>query len=58
MGKISRTWQDYVIRGAFIVAGVVAAVLFTMHGQAEALPPLALGGVLGACFIGMAEPDE
>lgn len=53
-----RTWQDYVLRGAFIAAGVTAAALFTLEGQAEALPPLALGGVIGACAIGMFERDD
>jgi hypothetical protein len=43
--------QDWLIRGVFIAAGVVAATLFTLHGQAEALPPLALGGLVGACMV-------
>lgn len=50
-----RTWQDYALRGAFIAAGVAAAAIFALQGQAEALPPLALGGVIGACAIGMIE---
>ena len=42
---------DGLIRTLFISAGAVAAILFSLHGQADVLPPLALGGLLGACIV-------
>lgn len=56
----STDWRDYGIRGILIIAGAVAAVLFVQHGQADALPPLALGGLLGAGVmhkLGTSEED-
>ncbi len=50
--------NDYLIRGLFIGAGVVAAILFTMKGQAEVLPPLALGALLGAFLVGSADDSS
>jgi hypothetical protein len=50
--KFSSKLQDGLIRMVFISAGVVSAVLFTLHGQGDVLPPLALGGLLGACLVG------
>lgn len=58
MNPSKRTWQDYLLRGAFIAAGAIAATLFALHGQSEALPPLALGGLIGAVAIGAFERDS
>lgn len=41
-------WKDYLTRLLFIAAGGVAAIMFVQTGDAEVLPPLAIGGVLGA----------
>ncbi len=40
--------QDYALRFLFLLAGLVAAVVLTMQGYGQALPGLAIGGVLGA----------
>jgi hypothetical protein len=56
--KFSSKWQDGLIRSVFIAAGVISAVLFTLHGQADVLPPLALGGLLGACLVGGIAGEE
>ena len=44
-------WRDIAIRVAFCAAGIAAAVIFVMRGEAEALPPLALGGAVGALLV-------
>lgn len=41
-------WKDYLTRLLFIAAGGVAAVVFVQSGDAEMLPSLAIGGMLGA----------
>lgn len=50
--KSPYTWKDHLTRLLFIAAGVVAAMIFVETGDAEALPPLALGGMLGAMATG------
>lgn len=49
--KLKANRQDLLLRVLFISAGVVAAVLFSLQGQSHVLPPLALGGLLGACAV-------
>lgn len=48
---MKRSWQDHLLRGLFIVAGIAAAAVFAAKGQADALPPLALGGLVGSSLI-------
>jgi hypothetical protein len=43
--------QDLALRGLFVAAGVLAAVLLAFKGQAQALPAIAAGGALGALFM-------
>ena len=45
-------WKDYAIRLVFIAAGGVAALILAQTGQADALPPMAVGGMLGAALAG------
>lgn len=40
--------QDLALRTLIVLAGGIAATLFILKGQGEALPALALGGTLGA----------
>jgi hypothetical protein len=40
--------QDYALRLLFLLAGLVAAIVLTMKGYGQALPGLAVGGILGA----------
>lgn len=47
--------QDYALRLLFLLAGVVAAIVLTMKGYGQALPGLAIGGVLGAVFAHQVE---
>jgi hypothetical protein len=49
--KLRCDWQDVLTRCLILVAGTVAGVLLVMHGELAALPGLALGGTLGACFV-------
>ena len=51
-------WKDHLTRGAFIAAGMIAAAVFTLQGQADILPPLALGGLVGACVVGGFQRSE
>jgi hypothetical protein len=44
-------WQDLMLRALIVSAGVIAAALFVIQGDAEALPPLAFGGAVAACVI-------
>jgi hypothetical protein len=44
-------WRELLTRCLFLAAGMVAAILLALTGQLEALPGLALGGTLGACFV-------
>ncbi len=43
--------QDFALRALIVAAGLVAAVLFALKGQAQALPALAVGGTLGALVM-------
>jgi hypothetical protein len=57
--KSKVVWQDMAIRAVIVAGGAVAAVLFVMQGEAEALAPLALGGALAAILVrGFASPEE
>jgi hypothetical protein len=57
--KSKLEWQDVAIRGVMVAGGVVAAVLFVMQGNADALAPLAFGGALAAILVrGFASPEE
>ena len=40
--------QDFALRTLVVVAGALAAALFILRGQGEALPALAVGGTIGA----------
>ena len=40
--------QDIALRTLIVVAGILAAVLLALKGEAQALPALAVGGTLGA----------
>jgi hypothetical protein len=52
-------WQDVAIRSVMFAGGAVAAVLFVMQGNADALAPLAFGGALAAILVrGFASPEE
>jgi hypothetical protein len=50
--------RDLALRALIVVAGSVAAILFALKGQAQALPALAVGGTLGAFFMGRYGPSE
>jgi len=55
----SRTnWQDVAIRAAILLSGAVAAILFVMKGEGDALPALAVGSMLGACLVGAGESED
>lgn len=43
--------QDYALRTLFVVAGVLAAVLLVLKGQAQAVPALAIGAMLGTAAV-------
>lgn len=49
--------QDLALRTLIVVAGAVAAALFILKGQGQALPALALGGTLGACAMARFGPS-
>ena len=44
-------WRDHALRGAILLAGAAAALIFMMNGGGETLPYLALGGALGATLV-------
>lgn len=56
--KYGFSWQDMVLRALIIVSGVVAAALFVLRGEGEALPALAVGGMLGAFLVTRFESEE
>ena len=56
--KTPNNWQDFAIRAAILVSGAVAAVLFVIQGEGEALPALAIGSMLGACLVGVGESED
>ncbi|HEY8712405.1 MAG TPA: hypothetical protein VIO12_04385 [Thermoanaerobaculia bacterium] len=39
--------QDVALRTLIVIAGALSAVLMAMKGQAQALPALAIGAMLG-----------
>ena len=49
--KSDYEWRELLTRSLFLVAGMVAAILLALKGQLDALPGLAPGGTLGACFV-------
>lgn len=49
--KVHVEWRDLFTRVLMVVAGLLAAILLVIKGEAAALPGLALGGALGACFV-------
>jgi len=51
-------WRDIAIRVAFCAAGIAAAVIFVLRGDAQVLPPLALGGAVGALLVTGSTRDE
>ena len=50
--------QDIALRVLIVLAGGVAAALFILRGQAEALPALAVGATLGTVAMGRFGPSE
>ena len=44
--------RDIALRVLILTAGSVAAVLFVLKGQGQALPALAAGATLGALMMG------
>jgi len=51
------TLQDLALRTLIVLAGGIAATLFILKGQGDALPALALGGTLGACAMARFGPS-
>ncbi|HEY2830248.1 MAG TPA: hypothetical protein VGJ88_09045 [Thermoanaerobaculia bacterium] len=43
--------QDFALRALILVAGGIAAALLALKGQAQSLPALAVGGMLGAFLM-------
>jgi len=43
--------QDFALRALILIAGGVAASLLVLKGQAQSLPALAVGGMLGAFLM-------
>ena len=43
--------RDFALRALILVAGGVAAALLALKGQAQSLPALAFGGMLGAVLM-------
>jgi hypothetical protein len=56
--KFGFSWQDLMLRILIIVSGVVAAAIFVLRGEGEALPALAVGGMLGAFLVMRFESEE
>lgn len=50
--------QDLALRVLLVVAGMIAAVLFALKGQAQVLPALALGATLGTFFMGSVDSRQ
>ena len=44
-------FQGFALRTLIVLAGGIAAALFILKGQSSALPPLALGAMLGVCAM-------
>lgn len=43
--------RDFALRALILVAGGIAAALLALKGQAQSLPALAVGGMLGAFLM-------
>ena len=54
---IKLDFRDLALRTLIVLAGAVAAALFILKGQGEALPFLAVGGTLGACAMARFGPS-
>jgi len=50
--------QDIALRTLVVLAGGLAAALFILKGQAEALPALAVGATLGTVAMARFGPSE
>lgn len=51
-------FQDLALRGLIAAAGALAAILLVLRGQAQAVPALAVGAVLGALAMGQLGASE
>ncbi|HWW60772.1 MAG TPA: hypothetical protein VN181_05330 [Thermoanaerobaculia bacterium] len=49
---------DFALRSLIVLAGVLSAILLSIKGQTHALPALAIGGTVGACFMARFGPSE
>ena len=49
--KAPQDLQDRALRVLIVIAGALSAVLLAMKGQAQVLPALAIGAMLGAFAI-------
>jgi hypothetical protein len=49
---------DFALRALIVLAGGLAAALFVLKGQGQALPALAVGGTLGAFMMARYGPSE
>lgn len=43
--------RDFALRALILIAGGIAAALLALKGQAQSLPALAVGGMLGAFLM-------
>ena len=50
--------QNLALRTLIVLAGGVAAALFILKGQAEALPALAVGATIGTFAMARFGPNE
>jgi hypothetical protein len=50
--------QSLALRGLFLLAGAIAAVLLMLKGYGPELPGLAVGGMLGALAMARFGPNE
>lgn len=50
--------QDLALRTLIVLAGGIAAALFILKGQGEALPALALGATVGTFAMARFGPSE
>ncbi len=51
-------FRDIALRSLIFVAGGLAALVLALKGQGQALPALAVGGTLGACFMARFGPTQ
>jgi len=50
--------QDLALRTLIVLAGAIAATLFILKGQGEALPALAVGAIIGTFAMTRFGPSE